>query len=273
MKIALIARDPENSPNMVSKDAAILECIKNELEKRGADVIAIDGKADIPCDVDAVCHMSRNSDVLERLKKAERNGIKIVNSPASVENCSRTRIMNILKSCDVQQPEFRIIEKCEELEKLHYPAWIKRGEGWNCREEDTCYVTDCNEAIASIKEMQSRGIGSFVYTRHCKGDVVKFYGIEDRYFSYCYPHPEQTKFGLEKLNGPTRNFPFDANTMREMVFKAAKATGLMIYGGDCIIDEKGNITIIDLNDFPSFSSVREEAAIEIAKTVIKNITE
>jgi hypothetical protein len=37
------------------------------------------------------------------------------------------------------------------------------------------------------------------------------------------------------------------------------------------VDEKGNISLIDLNDFPSFSSVREEAAKEIAKSIIKTL--
>ena len=56
--------------------------------------------------------------------------------------------------------------------------------------------------------------------------------------------------------------------MQRMVVKAAETIGLTIYGGDCIVDEKGNISLIDLNDFPSFSSVREEAAKEIARSII-----
>ena len=91
----------------------------------------------------------------------------------------------------------------------------------------------------------------------------------DSYFTYNYPNAEKSKFGLEKINGEIKHYSFDADAMRKMVFEAAKAVGLSIYGGDCIVNDKGEISIIDLNDFPSFSSVREEAAKEIAKHIIE----
>ena len=116
--------------------------------------------------------------------------------------------------------------------------------------------------------MRKRGISSFVYTSHSKGDIIKFYGVGDSYFTYSYPNAEKTKFGLEKINGETKHYPFDVDKMRKMVFDAAKAIGLSIYGGDCIVDANGLIDLIDINDFPSFSSVREEAAKEIARVIM-----
>lgn len=272
MKIATIARDPENSPNMVSNDAAILELVREELELYGTEVIALNGDCELPEGTDAVCHMSRNAKVLEMLKKAEKKGVKILNSPTSVENCSRIKVMSILKKEDIPQPYFIIIESLEELKDLPYPAWIKRGEGWSSHKDDICYTRDYSEAQKAVEAMKERGIEHFVYTRHQKGDLIKFYGVEERFFSYCYPHPEQTKFGLEKINGTTRELPFDVAAMRSTVFKAARAAGLKIYGGDCIVNEEGEIIIIDLNDFPSFSAVRKEAAKEIAETIINSIT-
>ena len=67
------------------------------------------------------------------------------------------------------------------------------------------------------------------------------------------------------------HYPFDADKMQHIVTEAAAATGLTIYGGDCIVDEKGNISLIDLNDFPSFSSVRDEAAKEIADRIMNTL--
>lgn len=271
MRVAIIRRDPENSPNMVSNDEAILQCIKEELEESGADVIFCDSN-EIPDGTDAVCHMSRNAKVLEALEIAERQGIKVLNSPKAVRNCSRARIMTLLKNSGIPQPVFHMIENQEELEKQSYPAWIKRGNGWSCHKEDTCYVLDKDEAVAVMKGMKERGIESYVYTMHCEGDIIKFYGVGDSFFSYFYPNPEQTKFGLEKINGTARKLPFDKERMRDMVFKAAKCAGLEIYGGDCIVDEVGNIIIIDLNDFPSFSAVRREAAREISNRIVNSIT-
>ena len=54
---------------------------------------------------------------------------------------------------------------------------------------------------------------------------------------------------------------------------AAKTIGLEIYGGDCIVTADGEIFIIDLNDFPSFSAIRAEAAKEIATYITRTLKE
>ena len=46
MKIATIARNATDSPNMTANDAAILECIATELTRRGAEVVSI-GKENV----------------------------------------------------------------------------------------------------------------------------------------------------------------------------------------------------------------------------------
>ena len=47
--------------------------------------------------------------------------------------------------------------------------------------------------------------------------------------------------------------------------------GLRVYGGDAIIEDNGTVHIVDLNDFPSFSACKKEAANEIAKVATLNI--
>lgn len=253
---------------MTANDAAILSSVAKELTLMGAEVVAVDEDSDLPEDADVVCHMSRTPEVLEKLKKAEQRGITVINSPDAIEKCSRIRAMELLDNHKIPQPEFCFIGKEENLDGLPYPAWIKRGTGWSCHKNDVCYVTDKKEALEAIEGMRQRGIDCFVYTAHCKGDIIKFYGVENSYFTYNYPIAGNTKFGLEKINGAIKHYPFDINSMQRMVVKAAEAIGLTIYGGDCIVDEKGNISLIDLNDFPSFSSVREEASKEIARSII-----
>ena len=44
-----------------------------------------------------------------------------------------------------------------------------------------------------------------------------------------------------------------------------------IYGGDCIIDSEGNMSIIDFNDWPSFAPCRAEGSLAIAKCVLKAV--
>ena len=86
MKIATIARNPGNSPNMVANDAAILERITTLLAEQGAEVIAVNEDEEIPRDTQVVCTMSRTAATIERLKRAERQGIIVVNSTTAVDD-------------------------------------------------------------------------------------------------------------------------------------------------------------------------------------------
>ena len=54
-------------------------------------------------------------------------------------------------------------------------------------------------------------------------------------------------------------------SVEAMAEHAAEALGLVIYGGDAIISPEGKITLIDLNDWPSFAPCRGAAASAIAK--------
>ena len=88
-KIAFIARNPINSPNMTANDAAIIESIMAELAGHGVKAILIGEEEEIPDDTQIVCTMSRTASTIERLKKAEKQGVIVLNSTAAVENCSR----------------------------------------------------------------------------------------------------------------------------------------------------------------------------------------
>lgn len=267
MTVATIARDTADSPNMQANDAAILEQIAVELRAAGAEAIAM-GSSVQQQEVDIICHMSRSKNTLGILKEAERKGITVINSPGAVQNCSRSRFMHILEKAGIPQPVFKLITKEDEFEGLPYPAWIKHSEGWSRHKDDVCFANTPQDAVKAFRAMQERGIGSCIHCGHIPGDIIKFYGVGRRYFHDSYPDPEKSKFGLERINGKTEHHPFDNERLKEIVFSAAEAIGLDIYGGDCIVNSKGEIFIIDFNDFPSFSAVRNEAAKEIAAYIL-----
>ena len=271
MIVATIARDSINSPNMESNDAMILDSVCRELTAMEVEVVKATSVEEIPLCCDAVCHMSRNGETLKKLSAIEQRGVKVINSTEAVEHCSRIDFVRILAENNIPQPLYKIFSTIEELPPLPFPAWIKRGEGWSCHKDDICFVRNAEEASAAISGMKSRGIEKIIYTEHCKGDIIKFYGIGRDFFHYSYPDPDKSKFGLEKINGTPQCYPFDSDKLKEIAFRAAEAIGLQVYGGDSIITPKGEIYLIDLNDFPSFSAVRQEAAKEIAKTIIKTI--
>ena len=270
IRVATIARDPSDSPNMASNDAAILERISTMLQERGVEVLPIDSNAEISQRVDIVCSMSRTTNTLQQLKTAERRGVKVLNPTAAVERCSRMDFMRALSDNSIPQPCYRIIGSYAELFDDCFPCWIKKAQGWSKHKEDVCFAQNKEEAIAAMRQMKLYGVEQFIQMQHCKGDVVKFYAVGDKLFHYCYP--TGGKFGHEEVNGVPQKYSFDADKFREIARSAAKAIGLIIYGGDAIISPAGDISIIDINDFPSFTAIREEAALAITE-MIMNETE
>lgn len=264
MKIATIARDKAHSPQMAESDNAILSSIEQELAAMGHSVTRIDEMDDFG-EYDAICHMSRSESTLQKLKESEANGCRVINSPTAVENCSRTRLMNIMQDADILQPAYTLLKAGEIPPKEEYPGWIKKGNGWSQKKEDVAFVTNEKEAANAISAID----GQAIFCKHIEGDVIKFYGVKGGFFAHSYPDPEKTKFGLEKINGAPKRHSFNPQELKERVFAAAEAARLDIFGGDCIITANGDIYIIDLNDFPSFSPVRAEAAKEIAKFIVK----
>ena len=270
MRIATIRRDVADSPNMVANDAAILELVADELHAAGAEVIVTKDGA-LPTGVDIILHMSRNAEVLERLRNAEERGIKVINSTGAIGNCSRSRFMQVLEDARIPQPQFNIITDETGFAPLTYPAWIKRSKGWSTHKDDVCFAKDAQEAIEAFRAMRERGIDACIHSRHIEGDIIKFYGVGNRYFHHSYPDPEKSKFGLERINGKAQHHPFDLERLKETIFKAAETLEIDIYGGDCIVNAQGEFFIIDFNDFPSFSAVRNEVAKEIAAHIMESI--
>ena len=270
IKVAIIARDQADSPNMASNDAAILERISTMLREGGVEVVEIGNNTKIPQDIDIVCSMSRTTSTLQWLKDAEARGGKVLNPTTAVERCSRIEFMKILSDNNIPQPLYRIVDTADELLDDCFPCWIKKAEGWSKHKDDVCFVQSREEAIWAMEQLASRGIGQVIQMQHCRGDIVKFYGIGDRLFHHIYP--TGGKFGHEEINGAPQEYSFDTDRLKEIAQRAAKAIGLEIFGGDAIIGPAGDISIIDINDFPSFTAIREAAAQEIAG-IIMNKTE
>ena len=129
------------------------------------------------------------------------------------------------------------------------PCWVKRN-GYTQHPLDVVFAPTEEERLRAIAGMRSRGIGDIVCQRHYEGREVKFYGVADRFF-----HPS----GLPALQAAAEN--------------AAVEAGLSVYGGDAILlreqpQTASDIAVIDLNDWPSFSRCREEAAQHIAQYAI-----
>ena len=103
---------------------------------------------------------------------------------------------------------------------------------------------------------------------HKEGPCIKFYAVRGTGFFHCLP-------GYDKWSGvvlPTSNTEKnteDAEVIKRSIIRQIEKTDHLpiIYGGDAIIND-GTAYLIDLNDWPSFSACREEAAEAISHLVM-----
>lgn len=280
IKIAAVSRAGAYSPNHIGNDAAILHATVEHLRRRGCEVKIYSEeefqKEDISADM--ILDMCRETASIEKLQRLEDEGMLVINSGYGIENCTRELMTRLLLQAGVSYPESLIVDtnadSREALRKAGFErCWVKRGECHAIHKEDVSFSRHVEETQELLHEFFYRGIHRAVINRHLDGDLVKFYGLSDGSFFYHFLplSAHHSKFGVEEINGKEHNYPFDTEELKEMSIKAAKVTGIDIFGGDCIISPEGKITIIDFNDWPSFAPCRDEAAPAIARSVISAI--
>ena len=222
--------------------------------------------------------MCREQESIARLQQLEDQGRLVINSGYGIENCTRERMTRILLGNGIPYPDSLIVNTNENIKPMLHEAgftscWIKRGDFHAMHKEDVSYVRHADEAQEVLQEYFYRGINRAVINVHLVGDLIKFYGIRDTdYFYWFYPlDAGHSKYGWEAVNGVSRGLPFDLSHLKEICNRAAEELNVVVYGGDCIVDEDGTVRIIDFNDWPSFAPCRNEAAPHIAKAIIAAI--
>lgn len=262
-RIIAIRRADRYSPNNVENDRMILLATVNILRERyGADVTVIDEEAFCltPIDADIYISMGRLPQTLDILDEKMTLGKKVINSPSGIRLCShRSMLDHLMRQNNIAMPP---------LQHSADGCWLKRGDSAAQSRNDVIYCAD-EAALAEAKEaFKARGIHDIVESTHVVGDLIKFYGVDNAMFHYFYTNDSyeerQSKFGNERINGKPHHYPFDGVAFRNEVQRLAALAGVMVFGGDAIIDKDGNFYIIDFNDWPTFSRCREDAAEAIA---------
>lgn len=277
MNILGISRSLQFSPNSVDRDAAIFAAVSNKLQRRGHDVSVISEDLFIAVDLsefDLVYSMARGRDVLEALASAEKTDhLRVVNSAQALLKATRYELVRDLEQAGIPQPRTQVLS-LDELGNLvapctlSYPLWLKRGDACAQQAGDVCYLSSCSENTAALTHFAEKGVSKVIAVEHAVGDLIKFYGVEGTdFFFFAYPTDGKgfSKFGLEQHNGQPVHTAFDAEALKTIADKAARATGFTVYGGDAIVQADGTFVIIDFNDWPSFSACRKEAAKAIAQ--------
>jgi hypothetical protein len=280
-RIAGIKRNTKYSPNHIGNDGLIFNMTSAHLRNMGYEVneyteaeFVLMGEQE-----KYLFNMAREKSTLNYLKQLENDGAMVVNSGFGVENCTRAAMTQILIENGIPHPASIIVDVTEnptdKLAEMQADAfWIKRGDSHTIHREDVTYARNIPEAKSILQEFAFRDIPNAVINEHLAGDLVKFYGVADTgFFYWFYPFDlSLTKFGLEAVNGSTKEFPFDVGALKKACDRAGELLNVKIYGGDCVVDADGCFKIIDFNDWPSFAPCRDEASPYIAECISKNIS-
>lgn len=280
IKIAGVMRAGAYSPNHIGNDAAIFNATVEQLRKRGCEVNVYSEEEFQKSDIseDTILDMCRERASIAKLQQLEDDGKLVINSGHGIENCTRERMTRILLGNGIPYPDSLIVDTDENvrdaLEEAGFSScWIKRADFHAMHKEDVSYCRHSEEAQEVLKEYFLRGIPRAVINRHLVGDLIKFYGVAGQpFFYWFYPFEAgHSKYGLEAINGATRNIHFDEEYLEKICREASEILDVRIFGGDCIVDPDGSISIIDFNDWPSFAPCRPQAAPWIAKCVLAAI--
>jgi hypothetical protein len=254
-----IAREPVFSPGKVEADRAILEMTAERLRALGHVVDVCSADDDVwpePADATVVFTMAQGDRALHRLQQWEARGIRIVNRPVGIRNCQRHRTVAAFAGTDLAFPETVLLSTGAEVSLPAWigaaGAWIKRGDVHATAAGDVVYVADAAAAREAVHRCATRGIAAAVVQRHVPGTVVKFYAVRGGFF-HCVQPP-----------GGSEIAPDTARDIDALGRRAAALLDVDVYGGDCILGVNGVVTLIDLNDWPSYAPCRARAAGGIA---------
>jgi len=257
-----ITRERVFSPGKVEDDAAILTLVAERLGEMGEPVSVCDGDDDRwpePAQDTVVFTMCQGALALQYLQQWAARGVRIINRPEGILNCQRHRTIAALAQTDVPFPESVVVETNADA---MWPAWVAAGEVWVKRGD--VHATDADDVVkvdgvaavrAALHRFHARGIARAVVQRHAAGTVLKFYAVRGRFFS---------------CTSTRANAAISPDVLRRVDVlgqRAARVLNLEVYGGDCVVDVNGALTLIDLNDWPSYAPCRTAAAGEIAAYV------
>ncbi len=253
-----IARERVYSPGKVDDDRAILDAVADQLRgEHRVSVVSADEplpEVSVPTLVFAMC---QGPAALATLRGWEAAGVRVINSVAGIEGTHRRRMLAAFARHGVAHPQSLMLSSGEPGPLppwVDEGAWLKRGDVHATEPDDVVRVKDRPAAHAALAAFARRGITSALVQRHVAGEVIKFYAVRGGEFFAA--------FGGD--GGPPRLSAPGYAAMQRLAEAGAAALQLEVFGGDCVCDGEENLSLIDLNDWPSYGRCRPGAAAAIA---------
>lgn len=216
--------------------------------------------------VDLVLSMAQSDEALSFLEKLEVSGVKVMNSTHSIRNCYRVALSKLLTQKTDLSPKSCVVENMDDIKRckqiLTKGAWIKRGDFHALDDGDVQFCSSCDKLEDIFEDFKKRGVETLILQEHIKGQIYKFYGVIDRYFSLRYMgHTTKDRYNLETKENTLKVDPI---VLENIAFECAGMMDLSIFGGDFIITDDARVYLVDVNDWPSFRTCRDEAALHMA---------
>lgn len=254
-----IYREPALSPGKMEQDAAILEEVLEHLSARGIRVGRLAAE-DLPLqapEATGVLHLAQGPRALRLLAWWEEGGLLFINSPAAVLRCYRRHLFPLLASQGFSCPRSRFVslEEAQAVWPRDFPGsgWLKRAEVHAEGPGDVVRVATVEEALRVVADFARRRLPGLIWQEHVPGAEIKFYAVgPGRFFQAFWSDSGRP------VTGPM------TDPLEDLAHRVALLANLSVFGGDVILTPEGYLTLIDLNDWPSFSPCREAAALEIA---------
>jgi len=262
MRLAGISRDQAFSPAQhADNDRLILELTAKALRRRGADV-ELYSEREVgrrPIDAPVVFSMCQGPGANAELIKLERQGVLVVNSPRAVQSCYRANLAHRAARHEILAPMAVIPTRAPAAVRLQpgRTYWVKRGDVHATEPGDVARVDSEAEYVAALARLASRGVDQAVVQRHLEGTVVKFYGVVGTRFFRFYCEQDH------------KVAPVDFRATRRPIERLVRQMGLIVYGGDAVLADDGQVQVIDVNDWPSFAYFRHEAAELIGRRILR----
>jgi hypothetical protein len=261
-----IYREPEFSPGRhLSNDVKILRLVAQVLERDNVPVqlATLEEARNLRKDADLIFSMCQGPAAVAELTEWKKKGAFILNDPEASRRTYRDSLCSTLREKELGFPhsEFLPTDATPPMlenyrswfEGMGGGGWIKRADVHATQPGDVVRLIRWQDLNSALWRFRSRGMKQVVFQRHCEGDEVKFYAVNGKHLFWPY-YPKESE-----------GYPFEEKALKTLADRAAQALGLTIYGGDAIIAPDGKITLIDLNDWPSFAPCRGAAASAIAK--------
>lgn len=246
-----VYREARFSPGKVEDDRAIIDLAAAELRRAGVSVRMVDGDRLPPLErppalIFAMCQGER---ALAWLDEAAKRS-PAVNHPEAIRGCYRVNLVERLARGGVPQPRWALAAE-RFPEDLGAGPWLKRGDVHAMEPGDVRRVFTAAEWTEIAADFRRRGIGRAILQQHADGTVYKFYGVKGGFFR---------AFGLPGGR---------EEAAAALAEQAAAALGLEVYGGDGVAAAEGSLTLIDVNDWPSFSRCRDDAGAAIGRRLMQ----